>query len=146
MKTLGEAAEAATTGAGEVVVEDEAGRRATIKVRDADRLAVELEGISVHAPADLGARARHLEAELRPGGERLRAFEVDPRLGGGTLRTAPGDMRGGRYFEVGLTPDGASLDRRRVDPAGDRHAEGFTLTREQLGRLVDTLAADPAED
>jgi hypothetical protein len=143
---LGEAAEAAIQGAGEVTVEDESGRRATLRVRDADRLAVELEGIEVHAPADLGDRAGHLARELRPGGERLRAFEVDPRLGGATLRTRPEDIRGGRFFEVDVRPEGTRLRRLRVDDYGGRTAEGFTVTREQLGRLVDTLAADPETD
>lgn len=146
MTALGEAAEAAIKGAGEVTVQDGSGRRATLHVRDADRLAVELEGIDVHAPADLGDRAGHLARELRPGGERLRAFEIDPRLGGATLRTHPEDMRGRRFFEVDVHPDGARLRRLGVDDAGRRAAEGFTVTREQLGRLVDTLAAEPETD
>ena len=146
MTALGEAASAAIQGAGEVSVEDDAGRRATLRVRDADRLAVELEGIDVHAPADLAERASHLADELRPGGERLRAFEVDPGLGGATLRTRPEDIRGGRYFEVEVRPGGAGLRRHRVDDEGRRQPESFTLTREQLGRLVDTLAAAPDPD
>ena len=86
MTALGEAAEAAIKGSGEVTVQDGSGRRATLHVRDADRLAVELEGIDVHAPADLGDRAGHLARELRPGGERLQAFEIDPRRREGLLK------------------------------------------------------------
>lgn len=146
MTRLGRAAGAAIQGAGEVCVADAAGNRATLRVRDADRLAVTLDGITVHAPADPVARAGGLARDLRPGGERLRAEEVDARLGGATLRTRPGDMRAGRFFEVVVRPEGVGLRRHRVDADGRRATEPFTLTREQLGRLVDTLAADPDAD
>lgn len=94
------------------------------------------------APRSLGERARSIAERVRPGGERLDVVEVDDRLGGGTLRTAPGDLRGGRYFEVDVEPQGGAEVRRvRVDQAtGQRHTDTFDLTRDQLRQLVDGLS------
>lgn len=97
------------------------------------------------APVDLHARAADLARRVRPGGERLQPVEIDPVLGGGNLRTAPEDMRGGRYFQVDITPSGeAEVKRLAVDPqTGDRVPEGFDLTRRQLEELIDGLAELP---
>ena len=85
-------------------------------------------------------------ASSPPGGEQLRAFEIDPRPGGATLRPPPEDMRGRRFFAVDVHPGGARLRRLGVDEAAGRAVEAFTVTREQLGRLVDTLATEPETD
>ena len=97
---------------------------------------------SVEGPVDLHERAAGIASRVRPGGERLDAVEVDPGLGGGVLRTTPDDIRGGRYFEVGIRPGGeADVRRLQVDPeSGERTEAPFDLTRRQLEDLVDGLA------
>lgn len=98
-----------------------------------DRLRVEGQ------PGDIERRAQAIAKDLRPQGERLDAVEVAPGLGGAILRTRPEDLRGGRFFEVDLDQDGAGLSRQRCKAEGGRQAEPFSLTREELGRVVDTL-------
>jgi hypothetical protein len=142
---LSVALEDALTGPGTITVEDTRGRQAEVDVIDLDRLGVEVERVRVKTPAagDLAGRARALASSLRPSGERLVPVEVDERLGGGVLRTAREDIRGRRFFQVDLDPDGAEFGRYRVDDAGDRHPERFTVTREQLGQIVDALSHEP---
>ena len=77
---------------------------------------------------------------VRELGGRLVPVEVDERLGGGSLRTRTRDLRGGRFYEVELDGAGATVDRYKVGEDGGRERQPYTLTREQLGRLVDDLA------
>ncbi len=146
---LGEALDGAISGRGRVEAEDAAGRRVRADVLDEDRLGVQIERLRVEAPGGIPERVDRIAADLRPGGERLVPIEVDARLGGGVLRTRTDEMRGRRYFEVEVDAEGAGLGRYRVEEDGTRTAEPFTVTREQLGRLVDTLAGpapDPEDD
>ncbi len=115
--------------------------RATVDVVDADRLGVVVERLRVDAgPGDIAGRARRLAEGLRPAGERLRAVEVAPELGGATLRSDPEDMHGGRFFQVDVDGEGAEITRHRAVRGEPRVREAFGLTREQLGRVVDDLA------
>jgi hypothetical protein len=146
---LGDALDAAITGRGLVEAEDAAGRRVRADVKDEDRLGVQVERLRVEAPGAIGERVDRIAQDLRPGGERLVPVEVDERLGGGVLRSRADEMRGRRYFEVEVDGDGAGLGRYRVGDDGSRNPEPFTVTREQLGRMVDTLAGpapDPDDD
>ncbi|HCH64244.1 MAG TPA: hypothetical protein DFR83_15680 [Deltaproteobacteria bacterium] len=151
-ESAGKAAEAAILEAGPFVVEH-AGARVEGDVEEAGPVGIRLKRLKVspeaHESVDLHQRASDLEATLRPGGERLRAVEVDPVLGGGTLRSRSEDMRRGRYFQIDLSRSGdAEVRRFRVVPgSGEREIDGFDLTRGQLEDLVDRLAYPPtAED
>jgi hypothetical protein len=127
-------------GPGTVTVDAE-GRRIEAHVVDADRFGVVVERLRVDgAPGDAATRANDLVENLRPGGQRLVPLEIDPRLGGGVLRTPAEEMSEGRYFQVEVDAQGAELSRHRVDPTGGRAPEPFTVTREQLGSIVDTMA------
>ncbi len=128
-------------GGGRVMVDGEAG---TVEV---DLSAKGPIGAKVHRvrvesrnPGPLEQQATGICERVRGLGERLVPVEVDDRLGGGVLRSDPGDMRGKRYFEVGLDGEGATLERWKAKPQGGREREAFEVTREQLGRLVDDLA------
>lgn len=143
---LGDALDSAITGRGMVEAEDPAGRRVRADIVDEDRLGVQIDRLRVDAPEGIGGRVDRIAQDLRPGGERLVPVEVDERLGGGVLRTRTDEMRGRRYFEVEVDAEGAGLGRYRVDDDGTRNPEPFTVTREQLGRMVDTLAGPLPDD
>lgn len=143
--------DAAIRGSGTVTV-DHPTAEIEAEVVDSGPLGVRLDKLRVAprttGPIDLVRRTHDIASRLRPGGERLEAVEVDPQLGGGTVRTDRRDLRGGRYFQVDVGPGGeAELHRVRVDPgSGERQREPFALTREHLEELVDGLAAAPRED
>ncbi|HJN77861.1 MAG TPA: hypothetical protein QGF58_28350 [Myxococcota bacterium] len=96
--------------------------------------------VSVPSAAPLQQQADGICERLRGLGERLVPVEVDERLGGGVLRSDPNEMNGRRYYEVGLDGDSATVERYRALDDGGREQEDFTVTRDQLGRIVDDLA------
>lgn len=96
--------------------------------------------VSVADPDTLPSQARAIAEGVRGLAERLVPVEIDERLGGGVLRSAPQEMRERRYFEVGLDGDAATVGRFRALPEGGREAQDFSVTHEQLGRLVDDLS------
>ncbi len=130
------------SGEGRVQVEAEDGTVVELDVVDRDRLGATVDRlrVSVPQPDPLPRQAEAIAGRVRELGGRLVPVEVDERLGGGTLRTAPGEVRGGRFYEIGLDGDGATVDRYQVGDDGARRRQPYTLTREQLGRLVDDLA------
>lgn len=132
---------------GSVTVDGEQGA-VEAELADVDRLGASVERLRVSVPeaSSLPQQAQGICERVRGLGERLVPVEVDERLGGGVLRSDPGEMRGRRYFEVGLDGEGAILERYRSLPEGGREREPFTVTREQLGRLVDDLADGLASD
>lgn len=131
------------------------GARAEIDVTDADRLGVAVRGVKVSrgtsgegavgggAPepvVDVAAEAERLSGGLRALPERVRAVEIDPRLGGAILRSDEGEMRGREFFEVDVRASGTtSVQRLRPAEGGGRNVVDHTMTRGQLGRLVDEL-------
>jgi hypothetical protein len=123
---------------GAVVVEQE-GRRVEVQVLDLDRLGVEVERIKVVGRgAPLEAVARRLPEALQSLPERMVPVEVDPGLGGAILRTDPRDLRGRQFFEA--RSDGKSVELERMQGTAEgREKRGFTLTREQLGRIVEGI-------
>jgi hypothetical protein len=120
---------------GRVRVEQD-GRTAEVDVADVDRLGVSVRGIKIGGGTGgvLGQAARLPEAtSVLP--ERVQPVEVDAGLGGAVLRSVP---RHREYFEVRTNGHEATIERLRGGPEG-RVRIPFTLTREQLGRLVDDV-------
>ena len=131
----------AAEGPGEIQVDEEAGS-ATIDLVEADRIGVRVRGVRVgHAPKDMAAEAEALPERLRAIPARLKAVEVDTRLGGASFRTAPDQIRRGRYFELQMRPEETEVKRYRV-VEGERRADEFTLTRDQLRDLIDEVRGD----
>lgn len=140
-RAVNEALDAAT-GPGVVHAETD-GASADVDVADVDRLGVRVKRVQVTraAPFDLAEAARELPDRLRSLPERIEPVEVDPGLGGAVLRSRPEDLEGGEFYEIGIHGD-RELDLRRIrgGPGVDREPADFTMTRKQLGRLVDELA------
>lgn len=130
---------------GRVEVEHE-GRRAVAEVEGADRFGVQVRSLVVRrdARAPLGAAVEGLPDALRSLPERIVPVEVAPALGGAVLRSDPRDVRDREFFEVRTDGEETSLRRLRAGPEG-REELPFTLTREQLGRIVETTS-EPVED
>ncbi len=142
--SLGEATAEAIGGAGPAAGQRGAAR-ADVAVADADRIGVLVDRLRVSAPpdGDLASRSARIQRGLRPLGERLVQVECDVTLGGAVLRSDPRDMRGGRFFQVDLDPEGgAELVRQRVSEDGQRTHEAFPMTREELARTIDGLLAE----
>lgn len=109
-----------------------------LDVAEVDRLGVRLRGVRVrHEARDLQQEVGRLPGALRDLGEDLQPVEVDPRLGGAVLRTRPDAMRAREFFEVGIRPDETEIRRYQVQEDGLRRSTDWTLTRDQLRRLVD---------
>ncbi len=111
-----------------------------VEIVELDGLGAKVDRVRVRVPtpSNLPQQAEKISEQVRGLGERLMPVEVDERLGGGVLRSKPEEMRGG-YYEVGLDGSGATVERYRVGDDGLREKKPFTVTREQLGRLVDDL-------
>jgi hypothetical protein len=141
-EALDEALEGAE--AGSVRVAGPAGAEAEVDLRAVGPIGVRLGGLRLrHAEdRDLNTEAERLQ-ELRGLPHRLIAQEVDPRLGGATLRSRPEELRRRDFFEVRI--DGArevGLRRYRVTDQGEREPAEFDLTREQLGDVLDGLCGE----
>ena len=126
---------------GRIGVEAPSGAAAEVDVVEVDRLGARVDRVRVTTPAPgpLARQADGIAERVRDLGDRLVPVEVDDRLGGGVLRTAPQEIRGRRFFEVELDGEGATVERYQVGEDNQRERQPFTLTREQLGRLVDDL-------
>ena len=128
-------------GSGRVLVDGESGSvEVDLSAKGPIGAKVHRVRVESRAPGTLDQQAAGICERVRGLGERLVPLEIDERLGGGVLRSDPSDMRGKRYFEVGLDGQGATLERWKAKPDGGREREAFEVTREQLGRLVDDLA------
>ena len=115
-----------------------------VEVTDADRLGVSVRGVRVRGPerGDVVGQAQRLPEALGVLPDRVRPLEVDRALGGAVLRSRSRTPRGEdgtrEYFEVRTDGREVSVEKLRAGPDG-RAAVPFTLTREQLGRLVDDV-------
>ena len=129
----------AVQGSGSVQIERRGGS-ATVEVEDVDRLGVRVRRVRVDRDRDwdIADTARRLPQTLRSLPEPVVPQEVSPQLGGAILRTDPERYDGERYFEVEVGRRSAEVRRVRVSE-GERASEDWTLTREQLGRLLDEL-------
>lgn len=128
----------ALDGPGTIDVPTERGR-AEVDVAEVDRLGVRVRRVKVERETrDIAHEARALPDRLRSLPDRVAPSEVAPTLGGAILRTVPEEMRG-RYFEVDVRPGHTEVRRVKVS-GGERSADDFVLTREQLEKLVDELS------
>lgn len=123
---------------GRVTTEQEH-HNATVDIVEVDRLGTRIERIHVTGSGTTiqDAAARIPEA-CRTLPDRILPIEVDPGLGGAIFRSDPRDIRDG-YFEAHTNGRSATIERIGLKN-GERSPIPFTLTREQLGRLVDDLA------
>jgi hypothetical protein len=114
---------------------EEGGVRAAVDVADVDRLGVSVHNVTVRGsgPGNLERCIEALPDALHALPDRVAPTEVDPRLGGAVLRSAP---RKREFFEVRTDGREVSVEKHRVGPEG-RTRVPFTLTREQLGRVVE---------
>ncbi|MBX2796932.1 MAG: hypothetical protein KTR31_04660 [Myxococcales bacterium] len=117
--------------------------QAEVDVVDVDRLGVRIRGVRVRREkeVDVKREAAALPERLRALPDRVQPVEVAPELGGARLRSPP-DRRQ-EYFEVDVAPDGTDIRRTRVDSDGERHPVDWTMTRDQLDRLIDEASDEP---
>jgi hypothetical protein len=121
-------------------VEGDDGLSAEVDVADVDRLGVSVRGLRVRSDR-VGSVVRHAERlpdAVRCLPETVVPVEVDAKLGGAILRTTPREVVDSEFFEVRSDGLEVSLERHRRAAGGPERVP-FTLTREQLGRLVDNL-------
>lgn len=145
MSGLDEALDGLPDGHGAIEVARPDGGKASVDVRDVDRLGVRVGGVSVHrgADVDVAEEAAALPERLRALPDPVAPVEVSPELGGAILRTRPDRVptHGEReFFEVEVKPRQTSIRKVSVGAEGDRSGGDFTLTREQLERLIDETA------
>lgn len=117
------------------VAADDGEVRAEVDVADVDRLGVSVRGVRVRGPVgrDLRDTVERLPDALGVLSEPVTPVEVDPTLGGAVLRSPP---KRREFYEVRTDGREVSVERHRIGPEG-RARVPFTLTREQLGRLVE---------
>jgi hypothetical protein len=136
--SIDQALDALPAGGGAVTVGRE-GATATVDAVDADRIGVRVRGVRVDrdAPIDIVEEARALPERLRSLPDRVAPVEVAPDLGGARLRTRPEELRGREWFEVDVEAGGTSIRKVRAEADGRRVPVDWTVTREQLDRLID---------
>jgi len=109
------------------------------EITEVDRLGVSIEHLQVRGE---GAGVREIAAKvpdaLRALPERILPIEVAPDLGGAILRSDPADMHNREFYEARTDGRVVEIERYRCAENG-RERIPFTLTREQLGRVVDGL-------
>lgn len=127
-------------GSGEVSVEKDGGS-AVVDVADVDRLGVRLRKLKVtrREARDPLQEVASLPERLRSLPERVVPIEVDPHLGGGTLRTAPGEVRDREFFEIDVRGERDVEVRRYKATEGGREEADWVVTRKQLERLIDEI-------
>jgi hypothetical protein len=138
MRKLDEGLDALPSTGGTVGV-DRSGATAEVDVIDVDRLGVRVRSVRVvrERPVDLESEARALPDRVRSLPDRLEPVDVDAGLGGARLRTRPDEYHRREYFEVEVEPLRTTIHRTRVDEEGNRAPSDWTMTREQLDRLID---------
>lgn len=138
MKPLSEALDDLAGQPGTAVGQGPAGP-VEVEVADVDRLGVRVSRVRVsHGAVDIAVEAEDLPRRLRSLPDAVRPVEVAPTLGGARLRSVPRDQKDG-WFEVAVEPT-ETVVTRAVRRGGERTAEDWTMTREQLDRLVKELA------
>ncbi len=138
-EALDRALDALAPGSGPTTVTaDGPNGRVEAEVVEVDRIGVRLTRLRVERaePFDLGREIEELPDRFRALPERLAPVEVDPRLGGATLRTRPEEMEDGEFFEVEVRGGSLDLTRHRARAGGAREALDFALTRGQLRKVV----------
>lgn len=141
-KAIDKALDALDGSEGQVEAEVPGGQ-ATVDVVAVDGLGVKVRGVKVHRskPFELETECRELPDRVRSLPHRLQPVEVDPLLGGGVLRSRPEEMRKKEFYQVDLVGDrDVGVRRYRVGKDGQRSPIDFTMTREQLGDLIDEIS------
>jgi hypothetical protein len=135
-----DAALGAGDGTGRIVVTGDDG------AAEIDAVAIGPIGVRVRAvridrgvDVDIALEAAALPDRVRTLPDRVVPVEVDPGLGGAILRSHPDDMREQEFWELDVRRRSTTVRKQRVRPDGQREGVDFTLTREQLGRLVDEV-------
>jgi hypothetical protein len=95
-------------------------------------------------PVDVSAEAERLPGAIRSLPDRVAPVEVDAGLGGARLRSRPDELRGGDFFEIDVEPTRSSVRRTAVGEHGQRGPAEWTLTREQLERLIEEVEGPTA--
>ncbi len=136
---LDTALDALPEGTGTIELERPGGST-EVDVVDVDRIGVRVKGVRVRRDrdTDIAQEATALPDRLRTLPDKAHPVEIDPTLGGARLRTQPD--RGREYFEVDVEPRRTDIRRTRIDDKGTRHASDWTMTREQLDRLLEEAA------
>ncbi len=125
---------------------DRDGHSAEVDVVDVDRIGVRVKRVRVRhdEPVDVPREAASLPERLRSLPDPVEPVEVAPELGGAILRGRPDEDR--RYFEIDVQPDRTDIHRTRVDDSGEREESDWSMTREQLDRLIDETGQGAATD
>lgn len=115
-----------------------------VEVVEADRLGVRLRRVRVERaePHDVESIAERWPRAVRELPDRVQPVEIAPGLGGATFRSDPDDRADDTFVEIEVRGAAAEVRRLRPTPSG-RRSEDWTMTREQLHRLVDTLRDAP---
>lgn len=123
-------------------------RSAEVDVHEVGRLGVRVSRIRVERedPYDVEQVAREWPRTLRDLPDRIEPVEVDANLGGASLRSKPDEMRDDRFIDVEVRGRSAEVRRLTRNRGGERRPADMTLTREQLGRMVDDLVRGGSED
>jgi hypothetical protein len=120
------------------------------EITDCERIGATVERVKVRREqeGDVQVQARAIAERMHGLGERVEPVEVAPELGGAVLRTRPEEMVEGRFYQIDVGDEGrqAELGRVRIDERGHREREPFTVTRKNLGQVVDGLAEGLAAD
>ena len=118
-------------------------KKVELHLLDVDRLAVRARRLRVCRgdPVNVQAEARSLSSGAAAVPEQLVPWEVDTALGRAVLRTGADRLRDRRFFELDVAAEGEfDLQRFEVQDNGQRQRADWTMTREQLGQLVEDLA------
>ncbi len=112
---------------------------ATIDAVAVGPIGVRVRSVEIGREAAVGVAeaAASLPARLRALPDPIVPVEVDPGLGGAILRSAPAQMQDRESWEIAGRPLRTTIRKQRVGEDGLREETDFTLTRDQLRRLVD---------
>ena len=137
-KRLSEAADSKIQSPGTISVQSPDGLSAELDVAKSGPVGVILRRLRVTGPPDdLTRRAADVARTIHPSGATLTPIEVDPRLGGATLRSPVDRQR--RFYEAEVTEDSVELTRCTVGEDGARAPAEFSLTREGLSEILDGI-------
>lgn len=143
-----------SSGSGKREIEvDHGGASARARVRGSGPYGSSIDGLTVAVPdsegeVDIERQADDLVERLSYLPERIKKHEIAPGLGGGVLRSEPGDMREREYQEIKLN-GGREADVRRYKYDGEqreRHEIPQNYAHETLERLTDDLVGSMGDD
>ena len=118
------------------------GKKAEVHLLDVDRIGVKVRRVRVSRDEalDVAKEAVALPQRARSLPDPVVPIEVDRELGQAILRTDPDQLRRREFFEVDVRAGGdVDVQRFKVSDGGERDRIDWTMTREQLGRLLDEL-------